>query len=193
MFKKRTLLGIAGILAASLTLSACSTSDPDTGSGSPDSSSESAATFNDQDVMFAQSMIVHHSQAIDMAETILAKDGIDPRVTDLAENIKGAQGPEIDQLEGYLEGWGATSEMGGMDSMGGMMSEDDMADLEAATGVEASRLFLEQMTEHHMGAVEMAQMEADQGKDPDATALAQKIIGDQTSELALMEELLASL
>jgi uncharacterized protein (DUF305 family) len=83
--------------------------------------------------------------------------------------------------------------MGGMDSMGGMMSEDDIADLEAATGVEASRLFLEQMTEHHMGAVEMAQMEADQGKDPDATALAQKIIGDQTSELALMEELLASL
>lgn len=202
MFTQRSLLGVGSVLAISLALSACSTANTGSaggGSGSTGSSSESAATFNDQDVMFAQGMIVHHTQAIEMSDTILAKDGIDPRVTDLAQNIKDAQTPEIDQLQGYLDGWGAPTEMQGMDGMsgmagmGGMMSKSDMADLESATGLDASRLFLEQMTRHHMGAVQMAQMEVDNGQDPDATALAQKIIDDQTAELALMKDLLASL
>lgn len=199
MFNKRTLLAVVGVLAASLTLSACSTGTSDTGSDSPGSSSDAAATFNDQDVSFAQSMVVHHSQAIDMAQVILDKDGIDPRVTELAQDIKDAQGPEIDQLNGFLEQWDAPAEMEGMDGMDGMegvagtMSEQDMADLETATGIEASRLFLEQMTVHHEGAVEMAQVQVDEGEDPDATALAQKIIDDQNAELELMDELLATL
>lgn len=199
MFNKRTLLAVVGVLAASLTLSACSTGTSDTGSDSPGSSSDAAATFNDQDVSFAQSMVVHHSQAIDMAQVILDKDGIDPRVTELAQDIKDAQGPEIEQLNGFLEQWEAPSEMEGMDGMDGMegvagtMSEQDMADLEAASGAEASRLFLEQMTVHHEGAVEMAQVQVDEGQDPDATALAQKIIDDQNAELELMDEILATL
>jgi len=144
-------------------------------------------------------MVVHHSQAIDMAQVILDKDGIDPRVTELAQDIKDAQGPEIDQLNGFLEQWDAPADMEGMDGMDGMdgmagvMSEQDMADLEAATGTEASRLFLEQMTVHHEGAVEMAQVQVDEGQDPDATALAEKIIKDQNAELELMDELLATL
>jgi len=198
MFNKRTL-AVVGILAASLTLSACSTGSPDTGDDSPGSTSDPAATFNDQDVSFAQSMVVHHSQAIDMSQMILDKDGIDPGVTELAQDIKDAQGPEIEQLNGFLEQWGAPSEMEGMDGMDGMegvdgtMSEQDMSDLEAATGIEASRLFLEQMTVHHEGAVEMAQVEVDEGEDPDAAALAQQIIDDQNAELELMDELLETL
>ncbi|MET3770021.1 uncharacterized protein (DUF305 family) [Marisediminicola sp. UYEF4] len=196
MFNKRTLIAVVGVLAASLTLSACSTASTDTGDNSPGSSSDASATFNDQDVVFAQSMVVHHSQAIDMAQVILDKDGIDPRVTELAQDIKDAQGPEIDQLNGFLEQWDAPADMDGMDGMDGMagvMSEQDMADLEAATGTEASRLFLEQMTVHHEGAVEMAQVQVDEGQDPDATALAEKIIKDQNAELELMDELLATL
>lgn len=194
MFNRRTLIAVVGVLAASLTLSACSAGTTDTGNDSP-GSSESAATFNDQDVMFAQSMIVHHTQAIDMAQTILDKEDIDPRVMELAQDIKDAQAPEIDQLNGFLDTWGAPSEMEEMNGMemGGMMSESDMADLESATGVEASRLFLEQMTDHHMGAVEMAQIEVDNGQDTDATALAQKIIDDQSAELDVMEKILATL
>ena len=195
MFNKRTL-AVVGILAASLTLSACSTGSPDTGDDSPGSTSDPAATFNDQDVSFAQSMVVHHSQAIDMSQMILDKDGIDPGVTELAQDIKDAQGPEIEQLNGFLEQWGAPSEMEGMDGMEGVdgtMSEQDMSDLEAATGIEASRLFLEQMTVHHEGAVEMAQVEVDEGEDPDAAALAQQIIDDQNAELELMDELLETL
>ena len=80
-----------------------------------------------------------------------------------------------------------------MDHGGGMMSGDDMAALEAATGAEASRLFLEQMTMHHEGAITMAQDEVDNGQNPDAIAMAQTIIDTQTAEIATMQELLAQL
>ncbi|WP_411024420.1 DUF305 domain-containing protein, partial [Salmonella sp. s58760] len=91
------------------------------------------------------------------------------RVAALAEEIKAAQGPEIQKMEQWLEEWGAdTSNMEGMDHGGGMMSDDDMQALEDATGADASRLFLEQMIEHHQGAVEMAQDEVDNGQNSDA-------------------------
>ncbi|WP_194410996.1 DUF305 domain-containing protein [Microbacterium cremeum] len=157
-------------------------------------STSASADFNEADVMFAMMMIPHHQQAIDMADAILAKDRIDEKVVSLAENIKAAQQPEIDQLQRWLEEWGAG--MPGMDERGhggGMMSDDDMAALEAATGVEASRLFLEQMIVHHEGAIEMAQAEIDRGQNADVVEMAQNIKDSQTAEIATMQELLAQL
>tara|TARA_B100000686_G_scaffold347872_1_gene437543 strand:- start:154 stop:666 length:513 start_codon:yes stop_codon:yes gene_type:complete len=169
----------------------------DHGSSAPSSSSSAAtADFNDADVMFAQMMIPHHEQAVEMSDMVLDKEGIDPGVLTLASDIKAAQQPEIDQLQSWLEEWGADSDTGsmeGMDHGGGMMSGDDMAALEAATGAEASRLFLEQMTMHHEGAITMAQDEVDNGQNPDAIAMAQTIIDTQTAEIATMQELLAQL
>ncbi len=166
-------------------------------SSSPSSSSTVTADFNDADVMFAQMMIPHHQQAVEMADMILNKEGIDPGVLTLASDIKAAQQPEIDQLQSWLDEWGADmpdmDSMEGMDHGGGMMSEDDMAALEAATGAEASRLFLEQMTMHHEGAIEMAQDEVDNGQNPDAVEMAQTIVDTQTAEIAQMQELLAQL
>ena len=75
----------------------------------------------------------------------------------------------------------------------GMMSDDDMAALEAAEGAEAARLFLEQMITHHEGAIEMAQAEMSQGRHPDVIALAQTIADAQTAEIALMRALLTQL
>lgn len=65
-----------------------------------------AAEHNQADVMFAQTMIPHHAQAIEMSDVLLAKQGIDPRVTELATRIKAAQGPEIEQMQGWLTQWG---------------------------------------------------------------------------------------
>ena len=79
------------------------------------------------------------------------------------------------------------------DSGSGMMTEEDMQALDAATGTEASRLFLEQMIEHHRGAIDMAQDEVDDGQNSDAVSLAQKIIDTQTAEITTMEEILATL
>ena len=76
---------------------------------------------------------------------------------------------------------------------GGMMSEDDMAALDAATGVEATRLFLNGMIAHHQGAVTMAQSVLTNGQNTDVAALAQQIIDGQTAEITTMQDILASL
>ena len=132
-----------------------------------------------------------------MSAMVLDKEGVDPRVVALAERILAAQQPEIDLMNSWLEAWGVDPDIGemeGMDHSGGaMMSDDDMAALEAATGPEASTLFLEQMVQHHTGAIEMAQQELDNGENPAALDLAQTIIDDQTAEIAEMQELLAQL
>jgi uncharacterized protein (DUF305 family) len=65
--------------------------------------------------------------------------------------------------------------------------------LKKASGAKASSLFLTQMTTHHTGAINMAQTEVAKGKDPDAVALAKKIISDQTTEITQMQDLLKQL
>lgn len=163
--------------------------------GSDSSPSDSAADFNAADEMFATMMIPHHEQAVEMSDMILAKSDVDPRVLELAQQIKDAQQPEIDTMEGWLEDWGVDGmDMGGMDHGGdGMMSEEDMAALEAATGPEAARLFLEQMILHHQGAIEMAEAELQDGKNADALALAQAVVDTQSAEITTMQDLLTQL
>lgn len=73
----------------------------------------STAEANQADHRFARMMIPHHEQAIEMSDIILGKEGLDPEVATLAEEIKAAQGPEIEQMESWLEEWGV-----GRDGMG---------------------------------------------------------------------------
>ena len=199
MLKSRKLLLVAAVAATALALSGCAAgnggmSGMDHASDEPTSSdSQVAADFNTVDVTFAQMMIPHHEQAVEMSDLLLAKDGIDQRVAELAGQIKDAQQPEIDQLRDWLTDWGQQeADMGGMNH-GGMMSDDDMTALEAAEGAEAARLFLEQMTEHHEGAIAMAEAEVDDGRNEDAKGMAATIVATQTDEIATMQELLASL
>lgn len=196
--KNRIAAPAALLIAGTLALAGCAPAQPadpvdhsDMGHSASDAPSAGA---NDADAMFASMMIVHHQQAVEMSDIVLAKEGVDPRVVDLAERIKAAQSPEIEQLQGWLDEWGVEPDDGsGMDHGDGMMSEDDLAALEAAAGPEASRLFLEQMIMHHEGAVEMAEAQIADGEDADAVALAQEIVDAQTAEIAEMRELIASL
>jgi uncharacterized protein (DUF305 family) len=195
MSKNRVVAATAMItLTALLSLTGCDGTPRGDGHDMPgmgSSSSELPADVNNADIMFTTMMIPHHEQAIEMADLILDKDGIDAEVLALAETIKAAQGPEIELMESWLDDWGtAMGEMGGMGD--GMMSDTDMEALEDATGDEASRLFLEQMIEHHEGAIDMAQTEVDNGENPDVVSLAESIIQSQTAEIATMEEILAS-
>jgi uncharacterized protein (DUF305 family) len=196
--KNRAAATAAITLTALLALAGCASTtsnggmDNMPGMGSSASASP-AADVNTADMQFTMMMIPHHEQAVDMADMILAKDGIDERVITLAEQIKAAQGPEIELMESWLDDWGTP--MGDMDGMdqGGMMSDTDMQALEDATGVEASRLFLEQMIVHHEGAIDMAQSEVDNGQNADVIALAEAIIASQTTEITTMEDILATL
>jgi uncharacterized protein (DUF305 family) len=201
-----------GLIAGTLLLAGCSGGSDNASSQegsmtSAESSATESAAFNNADITFAQGMIPHHRGAVAMAELAEGR-AEDPRVLDLANRIEAAQQPEIDTLTGWLEEWGeplpeeSDSSMGGMDhgsmDMGeGMdmegMSEEDMAALEAASGPEFDRMFLEMMIVHHRGAVEMAETEVADGSNPDAVAMAQQIVDTQNAEIQEMETLLAEL
>jgi uncharacterized protein (DUF305 family) len=183
---------ITAVVAASLfTLAACS-NDDDT---------DTAASHNEADVTFAQEMIPHHQQAIEMAD--LAESRAESQeVKDLATDIEAAQGPEIETLTGWLESWGEDvpdEGMSGMDhgdmssdDMGGMMTEDEMADLESASGAEFDQMFLTMMIEHHEGAIEMAKTEQSEGEFPEAVDMAEEIETTQAEEIQTMQDLLKS-
>jgi len=149
---------------------------------------------NDADVMFAQMMIPHHEQALVMSRIVLDTDGVDPAVVDLATRIEGAQAPEIERMNGFLEEWGAgsTGDHSGH-SMDGMLTDEEIQALEDADAATVSRLFLEGMIAHHQGAVDMAEAELADGENPEARELAQAIIDAQEAEIAEMQELLAGL
>lgn len=234
-------IGIAALVAL-VNVAACGNSGSNqsgqTTSGASTSAS-AAEAHNPADVMFAQHMIPHHQQAIQMSDIVLGKQGIDPRVVNLANEIKAAQGPEIQQMQTWLGQWGQPTmpmmpgtempgpsttpsdphhtdtpspsatqshtmvpnqgNMPGMPSMPsqsgmtGMMSEQDMAALQNAQGVEASRLFLTQMIGHHQGAIAMAQNEINNGQYPATVALARSIVSTQQQEIATMQAIVASL
>ncbi|GAA4063570.1 DUF305 domain-containing protein [Microbacterium laevaniformans] len=189
-------------LAASLALAGCAPTDGSTSGMDSDmmnSTPEASAEFNAVDEMFVTMMIPHHEQAIEMADALLAKEDIDDRVVTLAEQIEAAQAPEIETMKGWLEDWGIpvddsmSDSMEGMDHGDGMMGAADMDELEAATGADATRLFLEGMIVHHEGALHMAEVVLDGGQNPDVAALAQQIVDGQTAEISQMKQILESL
>lgn len=146
------------------------------------------------DLSFAQLMIPHHEQAVEMADLALARDA-GPQVTALAEDIKAAQGPEIAQMRGWLSAWGGAEAGGhsGADHSGmpGMMSDEEMQRLAEATGAEFDRLWLQMMIAHHEGAVTMARQVLAVTDDAQVRGLADAVVRSQTTEIAGMRELLA--
>lgn len=224
MQHKRYGWGLAAMAVTVLFAGACANSTngtegaPSPASGSAASASPSATNsdgaHNDADVSFARMMIPHHQQAIEMSDMLLSKQGIEPDVVNLASGIKSAQGPEIEQMQSWLQEWGVSStpsatgmpghdmpghDMQGDDAVGdmppmaaghGMMSEADMAALQNAQGAEASRLFLEQMISHHEGAITMAQQEIDDGQFAPAIDMARNIVSSQQAEIEEMQALL---
>ncbi|MDN4175821.1 DUF305 domain-containing protein [Nocardioides sp. SOB77] len=181
-------------------LAACGGDEPD--STSQSGSDATQADFNDADVSFAQNMIVHHQQALDMTDLAEGRD-LDPEFQQLVDDIRTAQEPEIETMTSWLESWGEDvpeSGMSGMDhggmdmgdSMGGMMTEEDMSSLDAAEGDEFRTMFLEMMIGHHKGAIDMAKTEQANGSNAEAVALADDIVSAQEAEVAKMEDMLAS-
>jgi len=155
------------------------------------------------EIAFAQGMIPHHQQAIEMADLALdPRADASPEVTALAEQIKGAQDPEIEQMSQWLQQWGAPSampgasqgmagmdhgghDMGGM-TMSGMMTAEQMQQLQQATGTTFDTMWMQMMIEHHEGAIDMAEQVKAGSANPEVTALADAIITGQRSEIATM-------
>ncbi|MGW3353625.1 DUF305 domain-containing protein [Nonomuraea rubra] len=188
------------IAAGALTLAAACGGNGDSmaghegmGSSAPaatTASTQPSATFNDADVMFAQMMIPHHEQAVEMAE-LAPERAADPEIKELAAKIKAAQDPEIQTMKGWLTEWGKAAPEGGMGhDMPGVMSEEDMTKLKAAKGAEFDKLFAQQMIAHHNGAIEMARTEQSSGSNPEAKELAKTIETAQQAEVEQLQKIL---
>jgi uncharacterized protein (DUF305 family) len=182
---------LAGVIGGLLVLAAC---------GAPDN-----RPFDDADVLFATEMIPHHQQAVAMAKLAPAHGASRP-VQEVASQISAEQIPEIAQLRGMLAEWdqspaptaGPMKGMPGMDGGGaladaapGMMTDDEMTRLQAATGPAFDRAFLQMMITHHQGALTMAKAELADGRDADAMLMAQNISDAQQASIELMQRLLA--
>jgi uncharacterized protein (DUF305 family) len=200
MTKKLPVLLAA--LAALLAPSACGNGG-DPSSQHDTHTAAGGAEFNDADVEFATEMIQHHAQALAMVDLTLGRE-LDPEVAALAEQIRMAQSTEIEQMTTWLTDWdqpvpetvrdhanahgdGSAHES---DDLPGMMSDQEMAELEAARGEEFQRRWLEMMIEHHEGAIEMAETEQDDGHFAPAMKMAERIATTQEQETDTMQGLI---
>ena len=152
-----------------------------------------SSNLNGNEYMFAEMMIPHHQQAVDMSDMALTTSK-NARVLDIAKRIKDAQSVEIVQVQSWL-GTSQTNPM--MDGhmghdMGGMMSDADMATLKSSTGTTFDKLFLEGMITHHEGALHMVTMIKDTNNQ-EVNSFGLNVVKVQTSEIAEMKEILASL
>lgn len=198
--KRITRVLVVSALAAA-TLSACAddgghdmdnmnSTNPGAATSSPSGQSAPGA-HNDADVAFATDMIPHHAQAVTMAKMVPTRAS-SQQVKDLATQIQAAQDPEIKLMSGWLEAWGEPVPAAGeMQHGDGMMSMEDMGQLETATGAPFDTMWLQMMIKHHEGAIAMARTELTEGSDPDAKKLAQAIVDGQSKEIATMNSLLA--
>ncbi|MFK0021108.1 DUF305 domain-containing protein [Streptomyces sp. NPDC090798] len=197
----------AGVVAAgALMLSACG-GDGDGASGmsgmdhgGSKSSATATATTADQagdvgqaDITFAQMMIPHHEQAVEMAELVDGRAS-DAEIKDLAAKIEKAQGPEIKTMTGWLRSWGKPTVTGDMPGMGmggdGMMSDKDMKELKAMRGKEFDKMFAQMMIDHHNGAIAMAKTEQKSGRNADARKMADAIATGQSAEVKQLRSML---
>jgi uncharacterized protein (DUF305 family) len=198
---RRAVLAGAGAFSALLILAACGGDDNAGGTtragGTATAVSPAGGTaFNDADVVFAQMMIPHHEQAIQMAELAESRAS-DPEIKQIAARVKEAQQPEITTMTGWLTAWGkpaATTDGGhgmtGMSSVPGEMSEEDMAKMQASRGADFDRMFAEMMIDHHNGAIQMARDEQAKGSNPDGRALAAQIEKTQAAEVVTLQKVL---
>ena len=192
--RSRFLVTVAAV--GVLGLSACgSDGKASTTLAVPASTGAAGASFNDADVAFAQGMIPHHQQAIQMADMALDPAvGASTQVQALATQIESGQGPEIDMMSGWLTTWGRPMQMdmGGSDmsAMNGMMSTQEMDTLGKMTGAEFDKMWMEMMIRHHEGAIAMAQTAKTSGSSTEVMAMSDQVISAQQAEIAQMQALL---
>ena len=160
------------------------------------------------DVHFMTGMIGHHAQAILMAGWA-ATHGASPSVRVLCDRIINAQRDEIATMQQWLRDrqqpvpdanpMGMTMKMDGMEHtmlMPGMLTEEQLKELDAARGKEFDRLFLTFMIQHHKGAVQMVkELFGSYGAAQDDLVFkfSSDVNVDQTTEIARMERMLVAI
>jgi uncharacterized protein (DUF305 family) len=191
------IFGLSSLGASTINIGTGPTSQP--------TSTPQSSEYSQQDLMFAQMMIPHHEQALEMSVLALANStNVDLR--DLAQRIYDGQAPEIEQMRGWLDsspnrggmshrmpdGTMMDNHMMGSDNMAGMASEEELAELKSLSSPEFDDLFLRLMIDHHEGALAMVRM-IENSSNEEVRALAQEITVTQRAEIEEMNTLLATL
>jgi uncharacterized protein (DUF305 family) len=184
---------VALSLAAAVVLSGCGGPSVSEQRGRASSSSVAGTPrtmHNAADVTFAQHMIPHHQQAVDMAAMVPSRT-TNPTMGVIAVHISTDQRAEISTLEGFLRQWDA-SVNGGIMAMEGMVDQATMNELGSLTGPSFDRLWMESMISHHRGAVTMASEELAHGESSDALRMAQIIVSVQQREISYLTDQLSA-
>jgi uncharacterized protein (DUF305 family) len=177
---KPVIAGLVALIMA-VALAGCS-NDSNMGMDHEGHSSMATGDLTGADIMFLQMMIPHHQQAIDISDLALTKS-TDSELLALAKDIRDGQGAEIVKMKAWLAKAGADLDPGhsmGHD-MGGMLSDSELAALEAATGKNFDLLWLKGMTGHHDGAIDMAAMIED-AENAEIKSFGQAIVTTQSAQ-----------
>ena len=160
------------------------------------------------DIAFMSGMIAHHAQAVKMAGWA-ASHGASKSLQIFCGRIALGQTAEIGLMQAWLKDrnqpvpeadpLGMKMTMGGMThmvTMPGMLTEAQMAQLDAARGVEFDRQFMTFMIQHHRGAITMVDSlfnTPGAAQDEIVFKFANDVQVDQSTEIDRMEQMLEAL
>jgi len=189
--KKEIVISVL-IAVSSLALSACSSMMGSSDHSMMDGDNHMSSTSSKYDadaLMFASMMIPHHAQALVMSDIAIMKSK-SQEILQLAAEIKAAQKPEMTKMQSWLDtapGYNS----GHMDhgNMQGMLTGEELDELNSLTGTEFDNAFLRAMIKHHQGALVMTQM-ISASSDTEVKALGEEIIKAQTAEIELMKTMI---
>ncbi|MFJ2588387.1 DUF305 domain-containing protein [Streptomyces sp. NPDC087538] len=142
---------------------------------------------NSADYRYAQMMIQHHAQALEMTRLAPSRSG-SSSVKRLAERITAGQKPEIGAMEGWLTHNGGAKRKSAHDhsAMPGMATPAQLEKLRAADGAAFDKLFLKLMITHHQGAITMATEVLAEGNNVQIEEMAGDVVAQQTVEINRM-------
>lgn len=192
MNRKALILSVIAFVGVSLGVSLVVGNNTNNDSNMGMNHGARSTSMGADEAMFLQMMIPHHQQAIvisDLAISISKNEDI----LKLANQIKGAQAPEIDQMKSWLKAAGLGEDPGhSMHAMAGMLTDSQLEQLKNSTGKDFDRQFLSGMIAHHQGAVEMVRM-IENSSDLKLRDFGEQINQSQSSEIAVMKQLLKSI
>ncbi|WP_413642679.1 DUF305 domain-containing protein [Mycobacterium sp. RTGN5] len=187
------IVAVTAALATAVVVSSCSkTDDHSQHATATPTTSSTVAAHNADDVMFAQMMIPHHQQAVELA-ALAPEHSTNQAVLTLAATISAEQQPEIQAMKALLLQWDADPNgMGdhGGHGMQGMVDDATMAKLKSLNGPQFDTLWLQAMIGHHQGAIDMANTEVAKGQSADMIAMAKTMITAQQAEINQMKQML---
>jgi len=201
---KQRISVMAAAITLAATLAACGTNTEDVDRAGPSRPTATATeksdrtvpvseAHNDADTNFAQKMISYNKGAIEMAD-LASQQATTEEVRDLTDQVSAVQSSQIEKLTTWLFAWDEDFTLSDNEERGilieGLNLQEAIDDLKPRSGVDFDKRFLELMTAHHEGVIQLAKDERVQGQNLDALNFAQQIIEDQEIEIERMAQLL---